>query len=952
MGGQGKTTLAETVFNEISSEFESRWFLQNVREKIEKRGKESLRNELFSKLLNSDVDIGTPSIGSTLTQERLKNKKLLVALDDVDDSDQIHCMGIKHFGYGSIIIITSRDRQVLKSGGADTILELNPPIHFQNLSRRFVMYTQGKMLNDGPPDEQILEVLKSSYDGLSELEKNIFLDIVCLFKGETIGKTKLILSNSYKGVECGIIKLVDKCLISVSSIPGVIDAMRIDIISQESKSLGEDSRLWCHDMLEEIGKDIVSQESKSPGERSRLWCHKDVDQILKYYKVRTDRIQGIKLDMSRMDILLFQLFVFENMINLRYIYFRFSSRSLPSSLQMDNVFLPDELRYLRWEYYPFKSLSSNFNLKNLTLLELPHGNMEQLWNEVLLLNLVNLREIDLTYCKNLRMLPNLSEAINLELLRCTGCESLVELWNEDGHSTGLVNLREIYFERCVNLRKISNLSRAIKLEILDCSNCESLVELWNEDDHMGLVNLRRICFDGCVNLRKIPNLSSAIKLQIFECSNCESLVELWNEDDHMSLVNLKEISCGGCVNLMKIPNISGAINLKLLHCYNCESLVELPCLNHLASLAELLLYGCSSLKKLPEVPCHFCSLNLSETGIEEVPDSIKNLHKLETLLLGKPQVKKVSIKLEFLRKLDLSGCPITELRFDSLCNLQHLNMSGSALPPYLEVLSVNDSKSLEKVSFADQNLNQFGSFENEFCRNPKFLMQFRNCFNLNQESTKNIEANAMLKIESLAKEWATTYARKNFRDYPQSLICCFPGNEILANNFKYRSLNSSLSLKIAPNGGSGSRFLVFAICLVANLAHRHYFLDRLFNCEYQLTAAGGGNGGSGCENFISKISFGSLFKLDTYMGYHVFILSSTDMVIEDKNYEEASFNFYIGHLDLNAAEGGFMELERCGVHVFYVDKKSDTDATEKRVAGNKRSFSHDGKEGGMEDLKD
>ncbi|KAL1150609.1 hypothetical protein V6Z11_A10G274100 [Gossypium hirsutum] len=106
----------------------------------------------------------------------------------------------------------------------------------------------------------------------------------------------------------------------------------------------------------------------------------------------------------------------------------------------------------------------------------------------------------------------------------------------------LVNLRKIYFEGCVNLRKIPNLSRAIKLEILDCSGCQSLVELWNEDDHMGFVNLRKIYFEGCVNLRKILNLSRAIKLEILDCSNCESLVELWNEDDHMGLVNLREFT--------------------------------------------------------------------------------------------------------------------------------------------------------------------------------------------------------------------------------------------------------------------------------------------------------------------------------------------------------------------------------------------------------------------------
>ncbi|KAK8334417.1 hypothetical protein V6Z11_A10G275200 [Gossypium hirsutum] len=166
MGGQGKTTLAEAVYKEISSEFESSWFLQNVREKVEKQGKESLRNEPFSKLLNSDVDIGTPSVGSTLTQDRLKKKKVLVVLDDVDKSDQIDCMGIGDFGYGSKTIITSRNRQVLVSGRADTIhmvkklnekdsLQLfstfafkqsNPAVDFQDLSLRFVNYTQGNPL--------------------------------------------------------------------------------------------------------------------------------------------------------------------------------------------------------------------------------------------------------------------------------------------------------------------------------------------------------------------------------------------------------------------------------------------------------------------------------------------------------------------------------------------------------------------------------------------------------------------------------------------------------------------------------------------------------------------------------------------------------------------------------------------------------------------------------------
>ncbi|XP_040959602.1 disease resistance protein RUN1-like isoform X3 [Gossypium hirsutum] len=301
MGGQGKTTLAEAVYKKFYSVFESRWFLQNVREEIKKQGKESLRKEFLSKLLDSNVDIGTPSIGSTLTQERLNKKKVLV-LDDVDDSDQIDYMGVQYFGSGSKTIITSRDRQVLESGGADGTIhevkglneidslqlfstfafkQLNPAVGFQDLSRRFVKYTQGnplalkvlgsdlnkrsksyweskvEKLKDCPPEKKISEALKSSYDGLDLVEQNIFLDIACFFKGEPMERTKLILSGCYKGAECGINKLVDKCLINVSTSYWRYSTIWTSGIFGDAISM--------HDTLEEMGKDIVCQESKTLG---------------------------------------------------------------------------------------------------------------------------------------------------------------------------------------------------------------------------------------------------------------------------------------------------------------------------------------------------------------------------------------------------------------------------------------------------------------------------------------------------------------------------------------------------------------------------------------------------------------------------------------------------------------------------------------------------------------
>ncbi|MFQ6647140.1 hypothetical protein Gotur_020620, partial [Gossypium turneri] len=343
--------------------------------------------------------------------------------------------------------------------------------------------------------------------------------------------------------------------------------------------------------------------------------------------------------------------------------------------QNDIISLPDELRYLVWDHYPFKSLSSSFNPKNLVGLELENGNMEQLWNEV-----------------------------------------------------------------------------------------------------------------------------------------------------HQDLVHLRKINLFCCKKLKKIPNLLGALNLERLDCRKCESLVELPCLDHLTSLKTLRLKGCRNLKKFPEIPHNFDELDLSKTRIKEVPDFIEHLDRLQRLTLTKSMVKDVSSnisKLKSLSSLHLSGCPIVKfptvdvpspsLRFKSLKYMRMDRCKSlkllSELPPYLLYLNVNDCTSLEKVSFADQNLYQFDSLGGD--RYEVFWMLFCNCFNLNQESTNNIEANAMLKIGSLAKEWAARYGTE-YKGYCRpGLIYCFPGNKISTNKFKYQSMNSSLSLKIAPNGGGGSRFLVF-----------------------------------------------------------------------------------------------------------------------------------------------
>ncbi|KAK9019245.1 hypothetical protein V6N11_053771 [Hibiscus sabdariffa] len=112
-------------------------------------------------------------------------------------------------------------------------------------------------------------------------------------------------------------------------------------------------------------------------------------------------------------------------------------------------------------------------------------------------------------------------------------------------------------------------------------------------------------------------------------------------------------------------------------------------------------------------------------------------------------------------------------------------------------------------------------------------MIFSNCFNLSPDSVNNIEANAVVKLATLAENWARKYAYG-----PKQLFCCFPGNEI-SNRFEYRNMDSSLSLKIPPNRCGGRRFFALAICLVADLKHCHPFGMLECICEYQLKTTSG-----------------------------------------------------------------------------------------------------------------
>ncbi|TQE13480.1 hypothetical protein C1H46_000811 [Malus baccata] len=129
MGGVGKTTLDRLVYERISHDFEGSSFLANVRGVCSKDGIAHLQKQLLSEILwENNIQIWTADSGITRISRCLRNKKVLLILDDVDQSDQLEKL-VKQkewFGSGSRIVITTRDERLLVKHDIEMVYEVKP----------------------------------------------------------------------------------------------------------------------------------------------------------------------------------------------------------------------------------------------------------------------------------------------------------------------------------------------------------------------------------------------------------------------------------------------------------------------------------------------------------------------------------------------------------------------------------------------------------------------------------------------------------------------------------------------------------------------------------------------------------------------------------------------------------------------------------------------------------
>ena len=311
IGGMGKTTLARVVYSMISNQFEACSFVANVREVYKEYGILQLQQKLLNDLLIlRDMNVKDVDNGVYMIKNGLRHKKILLIIDDVNELVQMNKLGAKHdwLGPGSRVIITTRDVKLLTTQKVDGIYEVeglsndeafhlfnlktfdkeHPPKDYLELSLAFVHYASGlplaievlgSILNGRStfewksvldrlrkfPERKILNVLQISFDGLQEIEKEIFLNIACFFNHGKQATITTILDCLELYPEIGLRVVIDKSLIKF-----------------------QDNQLWMHDLIEEMGRDIVRKECLKDqlGKCSRLWLYKDIDSVLTKNTVR------------------------------------------------------------------------------------------------------------------------------------------------------------------------------------------------------------------------------------------------------------------------------------------------------------------------------------------------------------------------------------------------------------------------------------------------------------------------------------------------------------------------------------------------------------------------------------------------------------------------------------------------------------------------------------------
>ncbi|CDY26386.1 BnaA02g23840D [Brassica napus] len=657
MPGIGKTTLAKAFFDQVSGEFDACCFIEDFDKAIhEKR---------IYRVVAEQLTLGNGGKLS-LRRDKLISKRVLVVLDDVRNplAAESFLEEFDWFGPESLIIITSRDKRVFRLCQVNHIYEvqgLNEKEALQlfllcasiknmreqnlhELSVKVINYAKGNPLAISiygrelknkrkvsemetaflkltrRPPLKIVDAFKGSYDTLSDSEKNIFLDIACLFQGENVDDVKQLLEGCGFFPHVGINVLVEKCLVTIS-----------------------ENRVQMHNLTRDVGREIVNGETVLIERRNRLWEPWSIKYLLEdkerttkraqvhYILIGTEEIEGMFLDTLNLSFDV-KPAAFENMLNLRLLKIYCSSPEIRHRINFREIHsLPNELRLLHWENYPLQFLPEHFDPMNLVEINMPHSQLQKLWGGTK--NLEMLKTIRLCHSRKLDCIDDILKAPNLEVVDLQGCIKLKSF-----PSTGqLLHLRVVNLSGCTKIKEFPEVPPNIETLHLQGTGIRKLPLSAVKSSDRVLANL----------LAELPGLSDALKL--------ERLTSLVNSNS--SSQDLDKLIC---------------LELK-----DCSRLRSLPDMVSLELLTVLDLSGCSKLKTIQGFPRNLKELYLGGTAVGKVPRlprclELLNAHGCASLKSIRLDSEHLPMHYTFSNCFNLSPQVISNFLVDVLGNVNRI----------------------------------------------------------------------------------------------------------------------------------------------------------------------------------------------------------------------------------------------------------------------------------------
>ncbi|XP_015901523.2 putative disease resistance protein RGA3 [Ziziphus jujuba] len=712
LGGMGKTTLAQLVFNDnrvnmhfelkiwicVSDDFDVKRLIRAIIESVSGKTCDALEMDPLQRKL----------------QEMLQNKRFLVVLDDVWNEDEEEWDKLKYVmscgSKGCSIIVTTRLQKVAsimgtipmhhlsslseddcwllfkqrafgnmneerpnlvkigkkivkKCGGVPLAAKaLGGLMHFKREENEWLFVMESEIWNLPQDENSILPALKLSYFHLPLELRQCFVFCAIYPKDHKIKKDHLI----YLWMANGFIS--SKGDMEVEQIGNEICNelyWRSFFQDAEEDEFGSIQNFKMHDLVHDLAQSIVKDEYRYVEADGSIDMSRRVRHVTCNYNSKPTCVIPCGLDYVEF---------LRTFLILRDTKLDFNALKLPS----------------HWNFRSIRAFDSNFfeltsisplikKAKHLRYLNLSYTGIRRLPNSIL--SLKNLQTMDLSFCDALKKLPkHLSRLTNLRHLNIKECRSLSHM---------PPNIRQLTYLKTLTFFIVSK-RRGCHLDELQGLDLGGYLEIRNLEKVGMPMDAKRANLARKRNLKELDLswTSQGRNGEVESQKDVEKILEALEPPPGLTILKITNYKGGSFPKWLSNTMLENLVHITLLNCKNC---LKLPNLKKLPYLKSLGIYDMDFVQFMDNESCDeelvggFVSLdslyisalpNLEKLSRDEGIDFFPCLSKIRV-----EDCPKLSLPcLPSVRQLEVTEC--NKVLFESISNLHGLT--------YLDIDGNND----------------------------------------------------------------------------------------------------------------------------------------------------------------------------------------------------------------------------------------------------------------------